>query len=119
MQILLEEVTQEVGLQKSDIAAVASFIGVNALSGAGANAAFSASELCTEHGKHHPVATGCASIPDGSQTSQPTEVRQHDRTGPEDSHGCKLGRSRIDYGLGLTLRKASVLCFTILKTTKQ
>ena len=22
-------------------------------------------------------------------------VHQHDRTGPEDSHGCKLGRSRI------------------------
>ena len=22
-------------------------------------------------------------------------VHQHDRTGPEDSHGCKLGRTRI------------------------
>ena len=35
--------------------------------------------------------------PAGSQTSSPTDtwVHQHYRTGPEDPHGCKLGRSRI------------------------
>ena len=38
----------------------------------------------------------CFPNPVGSQASQqPNLVHQHDRTGPEDSHGCKLGRSRI------------------------
>ena len=52
---------------KSDIAAGKSLksgkpIGVNALPAAGATQPFSASELCTEHGKHHSIATNGASV---------------------------------------------------------
>ena len=82
---------------KSDIAAgkcdkSGKPIAVNALS--------AASELCTEHGKHHPAATDGASVlpvsPRQSDVSTDGDVvHQHDPTGPEDSHGCKLGRSRI------------------------
>ena len=64
------------------------------------NAAFPASELCTEHGKHHPAAIdGAIVLPVSRRQSDVSTdgdvVHQHDRTGPEDSHGCKLGRSRI------------------------
>ena len=63
-------------------------------------AAFPASELCTEHGKHHPIATDGASVLPMSRRQSDVSadgevVHQHDRTGPEDSHGCKLGRTRI------------------------
>ena len=87
---------------KSDIAASkcdksGKPIGVNALSAAGATqpspkASYAPSMASTVPLQQMvPVYSPC---PDGSQTSQPTE-NQHDRTGPEDSHGCKLGRSRI------------------------
>ena len=64
------------------------------------DAAFTASEPCTEHGEHHPVAADGASVlPESRRQSDVSTdghvVHQHDRTGPEDSHGCKLGRSRI------------------------
>ena len=64
---------------KSDIAAgkcdkSGKPIGVNVLSAAGGT--LPASELCTEHGKHHRIST------DGDV------VHQYDRTGPENSHGC-------------------------------
>ena len=64
---------------KSDIAAgkcdkSGKPIGVKALSAAGGT--LPASELCTEHGKHHRIST------DGDV------VHQYDRTGPENSHGC-------------------------------
>ena len=54
-------------------------------------------ELCAEHGKHHPdVADGPGALPESHwQSAVRNLVHQHDRTVPEDSHGCKLGRSRI------------------------
>ena len=57
-------------------------------------------KLCTERGERHPVAADGASVLAGSrwQSDVSTDrdlVHQHDRTGPADSHGCKLGRSRI------------------------
>ena len=59
-----------------------------------------ASELCTERGERHPVAAyGASVLPGARQQSDISTDRElvhhHDRTGPEDSHGCKLGRSRI------------------------
>ena len=70
------------------------------------NEAFPASELCTEHGKHHPIATDGASVLPMSrrQSDVSTDgnvVHQHDRTGPEDSHCCKLG-TLLGSGSGLT-----------------
>ena len=64
------------------------------------NAAFTASELWTEHGKHHSIATDGASVLPVSRrqldvSTDGDVVHQHDRTGPEDSHGCELGRSRM------------------------
>ena len=64
------------------------------------NAAFTSSELCAEHGKHHPVAIDGASVLPVSRRKSDVStdgdlVHQQDRTGPEHSHGCKLGRSRI------------------------
>ena len=56
--------------------------GVNALTAAGSD-------------KHHPTATGGADVLQSDASACRTLVHQHDRAGPEDSYGCKLGRSRI------------------------
>ena len=75
-------------------------IGVNALSAAGATqlspqASYALSMASTIPLQQVvPVYFPC---PDG-QSDVSTDgdvVHQHDRTGPEDSHGCKLGWSRI------------------------
>ena len=72
----------------------------NALSTAGATQAFPASNLCTEHGKHHSIATSGASVLPVSRRQSDVSTdgdlaHQYDRAGPEDSHGCKLGRRRM------------------------
>ena len=61
------------------------------------DAAFSASELCAESGEHHRAAAdGPSALPESHwQSALRNLVHQHDRAGPVDSHGCKLGRSRI------------------------
>ena len=61
------------------------------------DAAFPASELCTEYGKHHPAAADApGAFPESHrQSALRNLVHQHDCTGPEDSQGCKLGRSRL------------------------
>ena len=69
-------------------------IGVNPPTATGATQPSPASELCTERGEHHPVAADGASVLPGSgrQSDVSTDrdlVHQHDRTGPEDAHGCK------------------------------
>ena len=57
--------------------------------------AFPASKLWTKPDKHHPTATGGADVLQSDASPCKTLVHQHDHAGPEDSYGCKLGRSRI------------------------
>ena len=70
---------------------------VKSLTATGATQPSPASELCAEPGEHHPAAAdGPSALPESRwQSALRNLVHQHDRAGPVDSHGCKLGRSRI------------------------
>ena len=52
------------------------------------------SEQWTKPDKHHPTATGGADVLQPDASPSKTLVHQHDHASPEDSDGCKLGRSR-------------------------
>ena len=73
-------------------------IGVNALSAAGATQpspqAIYAPNMASTIPMQQMVLVYFPN-PVGNQAPQQKLVHQHDRTSPEDSHGCKLGRSRI------------------------
>ena len=68
---------------------------VNALTAAGLDTAFTARDLRTKPDKHHPTAQGGADVLQWDASPCKNLVHQHDHAGPEDSYGCKLGRSRI------------------------
>ena len=72
--------------------------GVNSLTAAGATQPSPQASYAPSMASTIPVAADGASVlPRSRRQSDVSTVRdlvhQHDRTGPEDSHGCKLGRS--------------------------
>ena len=106
MQVLPEEGTQGGGAQKDDGRSRCRQMRqewqanrCQLTHGDRRDAAFLASEPCTESGEHHPdAADGPCALPESRWQSGVSADRQHGRTGTENSHGCVL----LDSGCGLT-----------------
>ena len=102
MQVLPEEGAQEGGLQKDEgrhrcrqVRQERQAKGCQCTHRGRLDTAFTARELRTKPDKHHPTATGGADVLQSDASPCKNLVHQHDHAGPEDSYGCKLGRSRI------------------------